>query len=104
MPLGLWLIGENFMTMISVSLFVSRGESRNGGLLNSVMRACDRHLDEGFELTVVDIDDDPQLAVNRGLMATPALELQTPGRTHLLVGDLGHEPRLAEQLEGLELR
>lgn len=86
------------MSTISVSLYLRRSESRRNGFVGSVMRACNRTLNGDYEFTVVDVDDNPGLALNRGLLATPALEVCTQRRTHLIVGDLGHEPRLDEQL------
>lgn len=87
------------MTKISVSLYLSgRGAYRNG-YVGTVTRACRRTLAAGYQLTLVDVDDNPGLALNRGVLATPALEVRTPARTHLIVGDLGHETRLEEQLQ-----
>ena len=91
------------MAPISLAWYVSGRESRRNGFVGSVVRTCDRHLEDSYQLTVVDLDDDPGLARGRGLLATPALEVRTERRTHVIVGDLAHETRLAEELQRLAM-
>jgi circadian clock protein KaiB len=92
------------MTMISVSLFVTQRESRRNGFVGSVLRTCERHLAGRCRVTVVNVDEEPHLVAGHGLLATPALEIEFGHERHRIVGDLGHESRLAERLERFAVR
>lgn len=92
------------MTMISVSLFVTRRESCRNGFIGAVLRTCERHLAGQCQMTVVNVDDDPQLAAKSGLLATPALEIRFGQERHRIVGDLAHESRLSERLRQFTIR
>jgi len=54
-----------------------------------------------FDLEVIDVFTDANRALSEGVIATPTLVAQGPGRAFRLVGDFADEDRLMEFLKAL---
>jgi circadian clock protein KaiB len=78
----------------SLTLYVSGASAHSAQALEMVRRLCDEELPGQVELEVVDVTDEPALAVRDGVVAVPTLVKRLPAPSQQLVGDLGDADRL----------
>ncbi|HYQ41714.1 MAG TPA: circadian clock KaiB family protein [Polyangiaceae bacterium] len=62
---------------------------------------CEEHLKGRYELTVIDVFQQPVLAKNEQIIAVPTLIKKLPAPLRRIVGDLSNEHRV---LVGLDLK
>ena len=72
----------------SLTLYVSGASPRSAQALETVRRLCDEELPGQVELEVVDVADEPDLAVRDRIVAVPTLVKRLPAPSRQLVGDL----------------
>jgi circadian clock protein KaiB len=68
--------------------------------IEAIREVCDQHLAEGYQLEVIDIHQQPEMAKREQLIAAPTLVKQSPLPVKRLVGDMSRRDRL---LAGLGL-
>jgi circadian clock protein KaiB len=83
----------------SLALYVSGASPRSAQALETVRRLCDEELAGQVELQVVDVADEPALAVRDGIVAVPTLVKRLPAPPRQLVGDLADIDRLRAGLD-----
>jgi circadian clock protein KaiB len=83
----------------SLTLYVSGASPRSAEALETVRRLCDEELQGQVELEVVDVTDDPALAVQDRIVAVPTLVKRLPAPPRQLVGDLADIDRLRAGLD-----
>jgi circadian clock protein KaiB len=83
----------------SLTLYVSGASPRSAEALETVRRLCDEELPGQVELEVVDVTDDPALAVRDPIVAVPTLVKRLPAPPRQLVGDLADVDRLRAGLD-----
>ena len=81
-------------------LFVTGTSARSARAIVNVRRICEEHLQDGYELEVIDIALNPALARREQLVAAPTLIKQSPPPVRRFIGDMSQTDRL---LEGLDL-
>ena len=86
-----------------LTLFVSGGSSASGRAEARLRDICDRHSPSGYDLTIVDIYEEPQVVVARGVLAVPTLIKELPLPVRVLIGDFTDVPRVLTAL-GLHTR
>jgi circadian clock protein KaiB len=59
---------------------------------------CDRHFPSGYDLEIVDIYQQPEVVVSRGVLAVPTLFKELPLPARVLIGDFTDEPRVLAAL------
>ncbi len=77
-----------------LTLYVSGASPRSAEALETVRRLCDEELPGQVELQVVDVADEPALAVRDRIVAVPTLVKRLPPPPRQLVGDLADVDRL----------
>ena len=77
-----------------LTLFVSGASDLSARAIDSVSRLCERHLSDGWRLTVIDIHDDPESALANRIHAVPTLVRSRPLPVRRLVGDLSQADRV----------
>ncbi len=82
-------------------LYVAGNTSRSNQAIASLREVCETHLKGRYELEVIDIYQQPELARRDQLIAVPTLIKQLPLPLRRIVGDLTKKDRL---LVGLDLR
>ena len=65
------------------------------------MRLCEEHLDARYDIEIVDLLDNPQLAAGDEIIAIPTLVRRLPAPMRKIIGDLSDSDRV---LVGLQLR
>ncbi|MCA9652831.1 MAG: circadian clock KaiB family protein [Myxococcales bacterium] len=79
-------------------LYVAGGAPRSLRAVESVSRVCARHLAGRYELDVVDVYRQPELAAREGVRGVPALVRVSPPPMRRIVGDLGDESKLCSAI------
>ncbi len=83
----------------SLTLYVSGASPRSARALETVRRLCDEELPGQVELEVIDVADEPVLAVRDQIVAVPTLVKRRPAPPRRLVGDLADVDRLRAELD-----
>jgi circadian clock protein KaiB len=77
------------------TLYVSG--KREGGMqaIDSVERACQRHLNNDYTLRIIDVDEAPDEAELCRVLATPTLVVEQPPPQRRVIGCFDHPDELA---------
>jgi len=81
-------------------LFVAGTAPRSLRAVETVRRICERHLSHRYELEIIDIYQQPDLAERDGIVAAPILLKVSPAPERRIAGDLLDEDRI---LRGLQI-
>ena len=81
-------------------LYVTGTTARSTRAVANLRQLCEQHLTDRYELEVIDIYQQPELAAREQLVALPTLIKRMPLPLRRLVGDLSNRQRL---LAGLDL-
>jgi circadian clock protein KaiB len=83
----------------SLRLFVAGTTPRSLRAVESLRRVCETHIPDRYELEIVDIYQQPELAERDGILAAPTLLKVAPPPERRISGDLVDEDRLLRILE-----
>ena len=81
-------------------LYVSGSTSKSASAIGNIKRICEQHLKNRYDLEVIDIYQQPNLARDEQIVAVPTLIKRSPLPLRRLIGDLSN---LQKVLLGLEL-
>jgi circadian clock protein KaiB len=81
-------------------LYVTGTTARSMRAIANLRHVCERHLAGRYDLEVVDVYQQPELAAREQLVAAPTLVKKLPLPLRRLVGDLSNHQRV---LAGLDL-
>jgi circadian clock protein KaiB len=88
-------------TMIYVlKLFVTGKTPRAEVAINNIRRICEQDLRGQYQLEIIDVLEQPELAETEKILATPTLIKQMPPPMRRVIGDLSDKEQV---LFGLEL-
>jgi len=82
-------------------LFVSGATLRSTNAIANIKAICERELAGRYQLEVIDIYQQPDLARSHEIVAVPTLVKSLPAPIRHLIGDLSEEEKV---LVGLDLR
>ncbi|MBI5834742.1 MAG: circadian clock protein KaiB [Armatimonadetes bacterium] len=82
-------------------LYVAGRTARAVAALDNLQRLCDERLAGRYSIEVIDLVQNPRLAVDDQILAIPTLVRKLPEPIKKIIGDLANEERL---LVGLDLR
>ena len=88
------------LPMYSLRLYITGQTPRSAGSVQNLKNVCDQYLAGKFELEVIDIYQQPELAQKAQIIAAPTLVKSLPLPLRRLVGDLSNRRRV---LMGLDL-
>jgi circadian clock protein KaiB len=86
-----------------LTLFVSGSSPASARAERRLRDMCDRNSPSGYDLKIVDIYEQPEVVVSRGVLAVPTLIKELPLPVRVLIGDFTDEPRVLIAL-GLHTR
>lgn len=69
-------------------LFVSGSLGRSDNALAALKRWCDEQMPGAYELSVIDVLEDPQQAENEKIIVTPTLIKDLPPPHRRIIGDI----------------
>ena len=81
-------------------LYVSGSTSKSAAAVSNIKRICEQYLKNRYELKVIDIYQQPNLARDEQIVAAPTLIKRLPLPPRRLIGDLSN---LKKVLVGLDL-
>lgn len=82
-------------------LYIAGTTSRSVAALANLRRICESHLKGRYCIEVIDVADDPTVAVRDQILALPTLVRRLPIPIKKIIGNLADEERV---LVGLDLR
>ncbi|WP_375415797.1 circadian clock KaiB family protein [uncultured Hymenobacter sp.] len=82
-------------------LYVAGQTPKSVMALANLRRYCDEHLVGRYQLEVIDLLENPQLAEGDQILAIPTLVRKVPVPIRKIIGDLSNEERV---LVGLDIR
>ena len=82
-------------------LYVAGSTARSVKAFANLKRICERHLKGEYQIEVIDVLENPQLAAGDQILALPTLVRKLPEPMKKIIGDLSKEERV---LIGLDLR
>ena len=85
----------------ALRLYISGTTPQSVRAVANIKKICEEHLKGHYELEVIDLYQQPQLAQGEQLIATPTLIKKLPLPLRRVIGDLSNTERV---LTGLDLR
>ena len=82
-------------------LYVAGQSPKSLAAYANLMRICEEHLDEHYDIEIVDLVENPQLAAGDEIVAIPTLVRRLPAPMRKIIGDLSNSDKV---LVGLQLR
>jgi circadian clock protein KaiB len=82
-------------------LYVAGQTQRTIAALANLKKICEEHMQDRYEIEVVDLFKNPKLAAGDQIIAIPTLVRRLPKPLKKIIGDLANEERV---LVGLDLR
>jgi circadian clock protein KaiB len=83
---------------LHLTLFVRGALSSSTRAERRLRDICDRNSPSGYDLNIVDIYEQPEVVVSRGVLAVPTLIKELPLPMRVLIGDFTDEPRVLATL------
>ena len=84
-----------------LKLYVAGVNRKSAQAIRTVKKICDEHLSGRYELTIIDIYQQPTLARGEQILAAPTLIKKLPLPLRRMIGSMADEDRV---LVGLDLR
>ncbi|HEY8908615.1 MAG TPA: circadian clock protein KaiB, partial [Rhodoferax sp.] len=88
-------------TRYILKLYVAGQSPRSVRAITNIRRICEEHLQGCYELEVIDLYQQPQLALGEQIIAVPTLIRNLPPPLRRIIGDLSNTERV---LVGLDLQ
>ena len=80
-------------------LYVSGSSTRSLRAIYNLKKLCDEHLNDDYDLKVIDIYKNPDAAREEQIIAAPTLVKQLPQPLRRFIGDLSNTKRLLLELD-----
>lgn len=77
-----------------LTLYVTGMRPRSQRAIDNIRRLCDEHLAGRYELQIVDIYQQPALAIGAQIVAAPTLVKKLPPPLRQVIGDMSDEGRV----------
>jgi len=94
-------VGSSLAETYELRLYVAGQTARSLAAFANLKRICDEHLKGQYQIEVVDLLRNPQLANGDQILALPTLVRKLPPPVKKIIGDLSNTERV---LVGLNLR
>jgi circadian clock protein KaiB len=82
-------------------LYIAGNTPKSAAALINLKKYCEQHLSNRYEIEVIDLLLNPQLAAGDQILAIPTLVRKMPVPVRKIIGDLSNEEKV---LVGLDLR
>jgi circadian clock protein KaiB len=89
------------MSRYVLKLYVTGQTPKSQAAIVNLRRICEEHLAGAYELVIIDVLEQPQLAEDDRILATPTLVRQLPLPSRRIIGDLSDKEKV---LLGLDLQ
>jgi circadian clock protein KaiB len=82
-------------------LYIAGNTPKSSAALKNLKKYCEKHLKDIYEIEVIDLLVNPQLAEGDQILAIPTLVKKVPEPVRKIIGDLSNEEKV---LVGLDIR
>jgi circadian clock protein KaiB len=82
----------------SLHLYITGATPNSTRAVRNIKEICEQHLKGRYELVIIDIYQQPELAQQEDLIGVPTLIKRRPGLVRRLVGDLSDHERVMKAL------
>ncbi|MGF1479310.1 MAG: circadian clock KaiB family protein [Cyanophyceae cyanobacterium] len=82
------------MSKLLLKLYVTGQSSRSGQAISNLHRICEEEFPDQYEIIVIDVLKEPQLAEEDKVLVTPTLIKQLPPPLKRLIGDLSDKQKV----------
>lgn len=79
-------------------LFVSGMLDNNFSAIKNIKQICEKYLKDNYDLEVIDIYQQPELAITEQILIIPVLIIKSPLPEKRLIGDLSNVQKVLEIL------
>src|SRR5688572_9459847 len=79
-------------------LYVSGATPRSTEAIAKIKNICDEYLPGHYDLEVIDIYQQPHLAVQEHIVAAPTLVKESPGKLRRMIGNLSNTRLILQRL------
>lgn len=86
---------------IKLKLYITGRTSRSENAISNLQRICSEELTNNYVLQIIDVLEQPQLAEDEKILATPTLIKELPPPLRRIIGDLSNSEKV---LLGLDLQ
>lgn len=87
-----------------LKLYVAGNTARSQAAIMNIRRVCEEHLKGRYQLQVIDISQNPELAKEEQIIATPTLIKLLPLPLRRLIGDLSKTERILVALDIIQVK
>lgn len=84
-----------------LKLYITGSSARASAAIANLRRICDEELQGRYDLEIIDLLENPQVAEDEKILATPTLIKQLPPPLRRVIGDLSDREKV---LLGLEVQ
>ncbi len=89
------------MEKLLLKLYITGKTSKSGRVIANLRKICDDKFCDKYELVIIDILENPQLAEDEKILTTPTLIKEFPSPIRRIIGDLADKEKV---LLGLDLK
>lgn len=93
------MIAARDETRRELTLFVSGASDLSARAIADARALCDVHLDGGYQLSIVDVYEDPAAVLSHGVLVAPTLVRSQPLPLRRFIGDLSQTDAVLLKLE-----
>lgn len=79
-------------------LYVSGASPRSTEAITKIKDICEEYLHDHYDLEVIDIYQQPQLATQQQIIAAPTLVKEAPGTLRKMIGNLSNTKLILQRL------
>lgn len=90
--------GADGVQPIKLTLYVAGQTPKSLAAIDNLQKICRDHLSDRFEVEVVDLRQQPQLAREHNIVAIPTLVRKLPEPMHKIIGDLSDTQKVLVHL------
>jgi circadian clock protein KaiB len=87
------------MSTVRLRLYVTGRTARSEAALDDLRTLVDAHLAADTSIEVIDVLEEPEVAAERHILATPTLDKVTPMPSRRIVGDLSDVDAVLDALD-----
>lgn len=84
-----------------LKLYITGSSPRSERAISNLVHLCEKELADNYELSIIDVLEQPQLAEQEKILVTPTLIKEVPPPAQRIIGDLSDVTILSQ---GLDIR
>ncbi len=84
-------------------LYVAGDSTKSANAIHNLRELCEKHLKNRYQIEVIDINKQPELAMKEQIVAVPTLVKYLPLPLRRMIGDLSKPDRVVVGLDLLDL-